>query len=369
MNLLNATGMQAGYTMGMQPDGRELLVVAVKGTFTIPTDGGPVRLADIQLPLVEADTFTGEPGFSAPLYEADYPPRKARCDVLLLGSAYAPGGRPAPLVPVGLKVGGLGKRFNVLGERYWSAGVSGIRPGTAKPFVVQPITYDHAFGGRDEFHQDPQKHSAFMANPVGKGYHRELDGSLVDGTPMPGTEEVQRPVEAPDGQYLPMSLGPLGRGWEPRLRFAGTYDQNWLDNVFPFLPADFDEAYYQAAPPDQQMPYPAGGEEVVLVNLTPAGRVQFQLPRVEVPVVFFRKRGDNHETRGVIDTLVLEPDQARFTMIWRATLPLRKNMFEIAEVLVGKMTRAWWRARELGKDYHASLDALARSRREAADED
>ena len=35
MELLNATGMQAGYTMGMQPDGRELLVVAVKGTFTI----------------------------------------------------------------------------------------------------------------------------------------------------------------------------------------------------------------------------------------------------------------------------------------------------------------------------------------------
>ena len=38
MELINATGMQAGYTMGMQPDGRELLVVVVKGTFTIPKD-------------------------------------------------------------------------------------------------------------------------------------------------------------------------------------------------------------------------------------------------------------------------------------------------------------------------------------------
>jgi len=31
MDLLNATKMQAGYTMGMKPDGRELLVVVVKG--------------------------------------------------------------------------------------------------------------------------------------------------------------------------------------------------------------------------------------------------------------------------------------------------------------------------------------------------
>jgi len=31
--------MKAAYTMGMKPDGRELLVVAVKGTFTIPKAG------------------------------------------------------------------------------------------------------------------------------------------------------------------------------------------------------------------------------------------------------------------------------------------------------------------------------------------
>lgn len=38
MELLNATKMRAGYTMGMRPDGRELLVVVVKGTFLIPED-------------------------------------------------------------------------------------------------------------------------------------------------------------------------------------------------------------------------------------------------------------------------------------------------------------------------------------------
>ena len=40
MDLLNATKMQAGYTMGREPSAREHLVVAVKGTFTIPKNGG-----------------------------------------------------------------------------------------------------------------------------------------------------------------------------------------------------------------------------------------------------------------------------------------------------------------------------------------
>ncbi|MCK7582586.1 MAG: DUF2169 domain-containing protein [Chromatiales bacterium] len=53
------------------------------------------ELHDEQLPLVMADTFTGEPGLSAPVYEVDFAPRKHRCDVLLVGSAHAPGGRPA----------------------------------------------------------------------------------------------------------------------------------------------------------------------------------------------------------------------------------------------------------------------------------
>src|SRR5271166_6340069 len=120
MELINATGMQAGYTMGLQPDGRELLVVVVKGTFTIPKDPKQEpELAEEQVPLVAADVFTGEPGFSAPLYESDYPPHKPRCDVLLNGSAYAPDGKPATRVVVGLRIGTMAKSFEVVGKRVW----------------------------------------------------------------------------------------------------------------------------------------------------------------------------------------------------------------------------------------------------------
>jgi hypothetical protein len=368
MDLLNSTSMLAGYTMGMKPDGRELLVVAIKGTFTIPKPGEKPQLAEEQVPLIMADTFTGEPGFSAPLYEVDYAPIRHRCDVLLNGNAYAPQGRPSQRVQVGLKLGTFVKTFNVVGERHWKAGIT-IAPSQPEEFTVMPISYDNAFGGLDNFHDDKNKHSAYMRNPVGKGYHQLLDSYLVDGMPMPNTEEINRPIQTPNDDYKPMAFGPVGRGWSQRLPYGGTYDQDWIDNTFPFLPADFNEAYYQAAPEDQQIPYPKGGEEIVLVNLSPESRIAFNLPTIDVPVVFFRKKGEHHETQAVLDTVVFEPDKGTFCLTWRASIPLKKNMFEIPQVLAGKMSPAWWRARELGKTYYPSLAHLAKANKAETEED
>lgn len=245
----------------------------------------------------------------------------------------------------------------------------GISPGRPAPFLTMPVSYDRAFGGLDNFHTDPNKHSAYRLNPVGIGYHERLGSDLVDGTPMPNTEELNRPVTSPNGHYAPMAFGPVGRGWEPRYKLAGTYDQTWIDNIFPFLPTDFDEAYFQAAPADQQISYLKGGEEVMFANLTPEGRAYFRLPTVDMPVVFFPKKGGKEETRAVIDTLIIEPDLGHFTLTWRVSRPLKKNMFEIAQVLVGQMSRAWWRVRELGKTYYPSLaDAIKSKKREAVEE-
>ncbi|MEQ1777421.1 MAG: DUF2169 domain-containing protein [Nitrosomonas sp.] len=363
MDLINATNMIAGYTMGMEPSGRELLVVVVKGTFHFPKAGETPQLHEQQVPLIMADTFTGEPGYSAPYSEVDFAPRKLKCDILLQGSAYAPEGRPIERMPVGLRVGNWQKTFAVCGKRFWDYGLTGIRATPPEPFVTQPFSYDVAFGGVDNYPEDPAMHVAFMRNPAGRGFHKHLKKEWVDGTPLPHTEALDQPIEKPDGDYAPMAFGPVGRGWASRLPYAGTYDQSWVDNTFPFLPPDFKDMYYQAAPLDQQIPYLRGGEEMVLVNLTPQGRTGFVLPTIEVPVIFFPKKGERHETQAQMDTLVIEPDKNLFTMTWRACLPLKKNMFEIPQVLVGKMSRGWWRARELGKTYYPSLEHLAQSKK------
>ena len=53
----------------------------------------------------------------------------------------------------------------------------------------------------------------------------------------------------------------------------------------------------------------------------------------------------------------------RFMIVWRASLPLRKNMFEVAQVVAGRMPRGWYRARELGKTYYPSLKKFVDARR------
>lgn len=369
MELLNATKMIAGYTMGMNPEGSELLVVVIKGTFTIPTRGDTPVLADSQVPLIEADIFSGEPGFSAPVYESDFAPFKPRCDVVLNGNAYAPSEKPVKKMQVGLRVGSINKSFNIVGNRRWEKGLLSISSSAPEPFLIMPISYDNAFGGCDNSHEKPAKHNAYTLNPVGVGFHTNFEAKAIENKPLPNTEQTGKTVSDPKGWYLPMSFGPIGRGWADRLKFAGTYDQNWIDNIFPFLPPDFKDDYFQCAPADQQIAYLRGGETVELLNLTPQGRTEFRLPEIDVPVIFFQKKSDHLKTRGLADTLVLEPDKNRFTITWRASLPLKRNMFEVSQVLVGEMSRGWWRARNLGKTYYPSLGELARSKRQAVLED
>lgn len=347
MELINSTRMLAGYTMGMEPSGREHLIVVIKGTFRIPTQqGAPLRLQEEQVPLVMSDVFHGEPGRSAPKYEVDFALRKARCDVLLNASAYAPRGRPARRVEVAAQIGSWSKSFAVVGDRVWEAGGVGIGASLPIPFVKMPITYDRAFGGTDDLHEDPGKHDAYLANPSGCGFHSQMVNDWVHGTPLPNTEEIDNPVTWVNGNYRPMSFGVIGRHWASRAPYAGTYDQVWLDEHFPFLPPDFDDQYYQSAPLDQQLPKPVGEQRVRLINLTPDGDLSFVLPHLEAPVHVFPRKGEREDLTAHLDTIVIEPDEERVTMTWRVARALKKNMFEIDEVLVGKKGRDWWQQRE-----------------------
>jgi hypothetical protein len=346
MELINATRMVAGYAMGIAPSGRESLIVVIKGTFCLPKPGEEVRLHEQQLPLIMADTFTGEPGFSAPYCEVDFAPSKQRCDVLLQGSAYAPHGQATTCVEVALRIGSWMKTFAVVGERHWQCGAGAVTASAPQPFAVKAISYDNAFGGTDLHHQDPAKHAAFMRNPVGCGFHAHLNREWLDGSPLPCTQEIKRPIDAPDGDFAPMAFGPVGRGWEQRSRHAGTYDQQWLDQYFPFLPPDFDAQYYQAAPLDQQLPVPVGAQQVTLVNLTADGERTFMLPHFAALVHVFPKKGEREDLTALLDTIMFEPDHGRFTLTWRVSRALRKNMFEIAQVLVGRKGQEWWQQRE-----------------------
>src|SRR6266850_968765 len=205
MQLINATNLPAGDIVALRSDGREVLVVVMKATFRIPEFSGqaPV-LAEEQVPLVTTDEFTGEPGYSAPLYEMDFAMRKPRCDVLFNGSAYAPGGKPTDRVPVLLRVGTLTKSFEVVGNRLWKAGGLYLTTTAPEPVVKMPISYNNAFGGVDKSQGDPSKWRWYLFNHAGVGYHENTSRKLIDGKSLPNTEERGREISDPKGAYRPM---------------------------------------------------------------------------------------------------------------------------------------------------------------------
>ena len=66
MQLLNATKMQAAYTLGVRPDGREVLVVVVKGTFAIPSNpAAEPTLAPVATPAATAQQDLGAGSYRA----------------------------------------------------------------------------------------------------------------------------------------------------------------------------------------------------------------------------------------------------------------------------------------------------------------
>ncbi|HET9067090.1 MAG TPA: DUF2169 domain-containing protein [Amaricoccus sp.] len=367
MQVYNQTGFPHEFTMAMDKEGHEYVLLVVKGTYDFPAElGGPVRPSETQVPIVMADEYTGEPGFSAPLWESDFAHRKPRCDIVLNGVAYAPGRRPATQVRVGLKVGGWSKVFDVFGHREWRPLGPVFAATRPEPFLRRPISYDVAWGGTDRLVPEDPLPGAYLRNPVGMGWAQPKHQRLVPGLALPTTQAVGEEISSPFGDYTPMSFGPMGRGWPGRIEHAGTYDQNWIDNIFPFLPADFDDRYYQMAPPDQQTDPPGGGEEVILANLTPQGKENFRLPATTLPVVIFKDDEPALEEGLLPDTLLFDPENRRLSFVWRASVRIRRTILDFTEAWVGAPTGPMLRARAEGRIY---IRAAAGAPVEEEDED
>ena len=350
MLIRTSTRYASQFTMAMDVAGREFLSLVVKGTFDFPGPGQVARRSRDQRPLILADIYDGPPGFSAPKWETDFAFRKAACDVVLQGAAYAPGGQPAERVRVGLRVGDWVKQFDVVGPRQWRTlgpSVTATRP---YPFTRLAFSYDTAFGGPDRSWQG-EGAPVFMDNPYGLGFAAARSGSRIDGLDLPLTEDPADPVTSPFGAHRPMALGPVARVTPRRARHAGTYDDDWKANVFPFLPADFDERYYQCAPEDQQIAPPAPGLPVVILGLTPQGREEFRLPYTALPVRVFRGRETALAATLRPDTLCFDTEARQFTLTWRCDVPIRHHLTEFSEAWVGPPSRGLLHALASGKAY------------------
>ncbi|MCE3603002.1 DUF2169 domain-containing protein [Massilia sp. P8910] len=334
--------------------GREHLVVVAKATWQIPAAGQrPRPLPPQALELV--DVFVGDPADSAMLYGADMVRFKPRCDVLFNASAHAPVGEPVQELVAAWQVGELRKGVKVHGARQWRRRFGIVSLSPAATFLQVPLHFGMAFGGTRTYKKGwgaaaPLWTEAQLTNPVGLGWFGSRADEEVEGQPAPHLEALDDPVRKPDGKQAPVAFSAIARHWQPRPRFAGTYDEQWRKNVFPYMPDDFDDQYNQCAPADQQMSYPVGQEQVVLRNMM-AGRpdVRFKLPKLDnVQVRILRGDYSTEVALAPADTLYFEPDEQRFSVVWRASVPIRKQIQEVQTIAVGPVSAQWWRERALG---------------------
>lgn len=352
MQIWNQMGYLHEFTTATDAAGHVWLLVVIKGTFDYPDmPGQPVRKSAVQMPLVFADTHTGKPGYSTTFWETDFAFRKPRCDVIANGCAYAPGGRSAERVPVGIKIGNWSKLFEVVGHREWRA-IGPVFTSTApQRFLKLPISYDVAWGGTDRLDPEDQLPASYKHNTVGTGWAQTKNQRFIPGLRLPNTQAIGEEIRSPFGDYKPMSFGPMGRGWPGRIEYGGTYDDNWANNIFPFLPPDFDDRYFQMAPTDQQIHPPRGGEEIQLVNLTPQGRESFRLPSVLLPITLFKNKSLVFEGMLSPDTILFDPEKRRFSLVWRTSQRIQRNILEFSECWIGPPTQGMLRARATGKRY------------------
>jgi len=359
MTLHNATEFEAGYNLGLEKSGHHCLVVVAKATFNMPhstDEQATLKTKEEQMKVHHTDVFTGLDGESALLYENDFAPFKPKCDVILNGSAYAYPLQETTDKVVQLRISTLDKSFRVIGKRVWEENVLNAKASKALPFSKQFISYDIAYGGNDldpgKPSQNDENYVAFDANPIGQGYAPYHDTRQLIGKALAQTMELHTPATDPISKtYLPQSFGAIARHWYPRYTLGGTYDTHWAEHVKPFLPADFDESFYQCAPSEQQIPYIEGGEKVLIKGLTFEGERLFMLPRLEVAMEVIRSNGNRETLSPVLDTLVLEPDEERFSMVYRAKIKLKRSIHEVDTIIVGTPDALWEKKRLYGECY------------------
>lgn len=330
----------ADVAVALDVSGREHLVVVAKASWSIPEPGQRPRPLKPE-PLVMSDQFYGEPGESALRYGSDFARFKPKCDVIFDTCAHAPDGKPVKQMDVAVQVGAMQKSIRVHGSRRWQRRLGITVMGEAEPFTTMPLHYGLAFGGTRWYDKGKERLcEALLTNPAGLGYAGSKTASQMHDEPAPNLEDPSHPVKSPSSKSLPHALGAIARHWSPRRELAGTYDDHWRDEVFPLLPADFDEAFHQVASTDQQIAYPIGGEVVVLKGLLrQAERLEFTLPSTRL---FGEVQRTDDSTTAIdlrVDTLSFETERRRFSAIWRASLPLVRRLQEISAVGISGLER------------------------------
>ena len=342
MEILNKTPFPVAPVFWEDVRGQPKVTVVVKSTFFIKD--AQLLPADEQLPIFTEDQHYEDDPLASIQFESDMVSFKPRADVVLVGKAYSPGAKPIKRLDVSLSVGRVRKTIRVFGERHWQFAnrlkmIPSISP--PMPFVRMDLTYENAFGGID-----PVGAAFCRENLFGKGIIGKKKTKSINGKMLPNLEDPHNLINSWSSRPKPASFGFYPRNGMPRLKYAGTYDDNHRKNREPELPEDFTYEIFNGAHPDLQVVgYLRGDEPVELVNLCEESVLRFNLPGIrpklsiskwsidpdewieknigeDEEIIIDKIPKTEHSIEPQLDTLVLIPDEGIFYEVFRGVYPL-----------------------------------------------
>lgn len=234
------------------------------------------------------------------------------------------------------------------------------RRSASRPVNQVALRWEYAFGGscvvRDSKNTDGPAllNEVCFSNPIGTGWAeqrwwKQLGKAKQSAPTQLAAPQIEYPqqalkepvfakhpeqaLQAPQmtkvaQQYgtSPAGFGPLGRSWAPRLQQAGTYDDSWLKNRHPGLPLDFDFAYWNCAPADQQIPYLPSNTRIELWNLThptltPTGHLSVDLPNHRAFVLMRLTNGAMLPLAMDTDTVLIDTEAMTISLTHRVLVP------------------------------------------------
>jgi hypothetical protein len=296
-------------------DGQPVVVPVIKATFDILA-GGSLDLSEEQAALILEGESNGAPGESSLRFEPEVAFIKPATDVVLIGHAHATQGRGQ--TDVEFRIGDVGSRVRVTGDRQWERRFGTPTPSPPRPFDRIPLIYERAFGGWDRSPDDPTQHTFHPRNPVGVGF-RSKHSKFIEGAPLPNLEYSDSIVTSYQAKCVPAGFCFVSPDWEPRSRYAGTFDDAWNRKRMPALPKDFDRRFFNAASAGLIAKGHLRGDEVVQIRgASPEGSLGFRLPapgRTTCRIAFQERRDETLDMP--LDTVIVDLDARKLFMLWR----------------------------------------------------
>ncbi|HUT70756.1 MAG TPA: DUF2169 domain-containing protein [Desulfatiglandales bacterium] len=245
---------------------------------------------------------------------------KPKGEILVVGKCFAPEAKPVPAYEVHLKAGPIDKTLYVFGDRFWERKAGVLKTiSDPLPFTEMAISYANAFGGPD-----------YKKNPLGKGHASIKTDTGNTVHPLPNIENPHHLIDSPNKKPDPAGFGSIDLTWPQRMEKAGTYDQKWLENLFPGLAEDIDWTIFNAAPEDQHIEgFFKGDEPFEIKGMHPAKPfIQANLPGFKSRCFINQKTGDGEEFKEIktsLDTVWLFPHAEKGIGVWRGVAEIQSD--------------------------------------------